>query len=483
MSTIAAISTPRGKGGVAVVRLSGEEAVAIAARMFVPRSASGKKLTEYPARRAVYGDILDDAGRVCDSGLCTVFYAPHSFTGEDSCEISCHGGVYVTRTVLETALAHGAVPAAAGEFTRRAFVNGKISLTEAEATGKLIDADTEERMRLSSGAMRGNVSRETKKIADSLLGVMTALYAAVDYPDEDIGTEGEDAIAGVVDTALADIRRLLATYKTGKAISDGVKTVICGKPNVGKSSLFNRMTGEDSAIVTSVAGTTRDVLRENVSFGGVTLRLSDTAGLHEAEDAVERIGIERANGEIAGAELVFAVCTAADCADGYPFDSLPDLSGVSKIAVVNKIDRYRGEPLERSVLARIGANFDGVVLLSCLETTEESAYSVLRAAFEEAGCAVDTGIEGLRRATAELYGSDRIDLEQDAVIWDARQRASLSRAAQWLTEASEALAIGDALDAVCTTVESAAAALNETDGRGVTEEIVNEIFRRFCVGK
>ncbi len=477
MSTIAAVSTPRGKGGIAVIRISGEEAVSVAGRMFIPKS--GRELTAYPGRQAIYGDILDSAGNVCDSGICVVFLGPASFTGEDVCEISCHGGTYVTRTVLESAFAHGAVPAAAGEFTKRAFINGRMSLTEAEAVGKLIDSDTEERMRLASGAMRGSVSREIGRIADSLVSVMTALYAAIDYRDEDIGTEGEDEIEGVVNTALGDVKKLLSTYKTGKAVSDGVRTVICGRPNVGKSSLFNRMTGEDSAIVTSVAGTTRDILRESVSFGGVTLRLSDTAGLHESEDVVEKIGIDRANDEIAGAELVLAVYTAEDCVKGYTPDPLPDCA---KIAVINKAELYGGEPLDRAFAEYLTNRFDRIVILSCREDGSDS-HTALSRAFEEWGMKTAVGLDGLGSTIAELYGSDRIDLVNDAVIWDVRQKASLSRAAEWLKEASEALAMGGEIDAVCTTVEAAAASLSETDGRGITEEIVNGIFHRFCVGK
>ncbi len=477
MSTIAAVSTPRGKGGIAVIRISGEEAVFVASRMFMPRS--GKALGECRARSAVYGDILDASGAVCDSGICVVFRGPDSFTGEDVCEISCHGGTYVTMTVLASALAHGAVPASAGEFTKRAFINGKMSLIEAEAVGKLIDSDTEERMRLSSGAMRGNVSREIEKISSSLLRVMTALYAAIDYPDEDIGTEGEEQIASVVAGALADIRRILATYKTGRAVSDGVKTVICGKPNVGKSSLFNRLTGEESAIVTSIAGTTRDILRESVSFGGITLRLSDTAGLHASDDEVERIGIDRANDEISAAELVLAVYTAADCGTDCAVAPLPSCA---KIAVINKADLYDGAPIDPAFAARLARAFDAVALLSC-KGDEGAACAALQAAFAAAEVETCVGLGGLSDAVAALYGSDSIDLRSDAVIWDVRQQAALSRAAAWLAEASDALAMGAEVDAVCTTVEAAAAALSETDGRGITEEIVDGIFHRFCVGK
>ncbi len=525
MSTIAAVSTPRGKGGIAVIRISGEEAIAVAQAMFQPKS--GKPLSQCRARYAIYGDILDSADKVCDSGLCTLFRAPNSFTGEDCCEISCHGGTYITMTVLTSALAHGATMAGPGEFTKRAFINGKLSLTEAEAVGQLIDSDTEERMRLSAGALRGNVSAEIQRISDALVHVMTALYAAIDYPDEDIGTEGEESIGAVVRTALEDTRRLLATYKTGRAVSDGVKTVIFGSPNVGKSSLFNRMLGEDAAIVTSVAGTTRDVLRECVSFGGVTLRLSDTAGIHESGDEVEKIGIQRAESELAESELAIEVLSAemlggstkegaaleeqsslcprflrnqscAPSGDGSPTQQnehrfLPaGVSGAPGVCVINKVDLYQSEPIPPDAAASL-ADCAYLVLLSCAGDGAaevecgQRLERALRAAWTSVGlspsCRISVGLDGLRGAVAELYGSDRLDLAHDAVIWDVRQQASLARAQSLLEEADCALARGDSIDAVCTMVESAAASLSETDGRGITEEIVDGIFHRFCVGK
>ena len=303
--TIAAVSTPRGKGGIAVIRLSGPDALRVADAMFLP--ASGKELSQYPPRAAVFGTILDSSDSPCDEGIAVCFAAPRSFTGEDTAEFSCHGGPAVTEAVYVSALAHGACAAGPGEFTRRAFVHGRLSLTEAEAVGALIDADTKERLSLSLGAVRGNVSREIEKISDSLLSVMTALYAAIDYPEEDVGDEGEREIGNVLKTALSDVEGLLATYKTGRAVANGVKTVLCGAPNAGKSSLFNRITGEDAAIVTEIAGTTRDVLRETVSFGGVTLRLSDTAGMRRTDNVIKKIGVDRAAAEIADAELILAL--------------------------------------------------------------------------------------------------------------------------------------------------------------------------------
>ena len=460
-TTIAAISTPRGKGGIAVIRISGPDAVRVSAEMFEPKF--GGSLFDAPARRAIYGTILDSSGNPCDEGMVTIFRAPASFTGEDSAEIACHGGIAVTQEVYMSALAHGAVPAGPGEFTRRAFINGKMSLTEAEAVGLLIDADTKERMQLSGGAIRGNVSRAIDEISEDLLTVMTALYAAIDYPEEDVGDEGEREIGNTLQRSADKVSALLKTYKTGKAISDGVRTVICGRPNVGKSSLFNLMTGDDSAIVTSIAGTTRDILRETVSFGGVTLRLSDTAGLHHSDDTVEKMGIDRANREIEGAELVIGVFDGSESLTDEDKSLISTLKELNqpKIAVINKTD--------------VGTNLDK----SEIELIESVATRVVFV------CAAIDKTDGseLESAVSEIFGSDKVDLRADAIIWDVRQREKLEKAHISLKKAVSAIECGDPIDCVCTLAEDAMSALNETDGRGVEERIVGEIFARFCVGK
>lgn len=458
MHTIAAVSTPPGKGGIAVIRVSGDDATSVAGRIFFP--ASGKSLAELPSRYGAFGSICTLSGEILDTGICTVFRAPASFTGEDVCEISCHGGTFVTASVLSAVLSAGATLAEPGEFTKRAFLGGKLSLTEAEAVGRLIDADTEERMRLSSGAVRGVVSEKLRQIREPLFDVMTALYAAMDYPEEDVGDEGETQIAHVVDVALADIRGLLSTYKTGRAVAEGVKTVICGRPNAGKSSLFNRLTGEESAIVTQIAGTTRDILRQVVSFGGVTLRLSDTAGLRDTGDVVEKIGVDRAAREIAEAELVLAVFDPSVGVGDVEKEMVSCYPNCPKIAILGKSDR--GQDWEEDTLRWIRERHDYVVSLSCV---------------------TGEGIDTLSACVAELWGSDRLDVGKDAVIWDVRQHAALVRAEAYLSDAAVALSYGDALDAVCTLCESALASLDETDGRAVNSEIVDAIFARFCVGK
>lgn len=456
--TIAAVSTPRGKGGIAVIRISGDDVCSVVSRIFEPMG--GRTLDSYPPRHAIYGNITDGKGNVIDSGILTVFRAPASYTGEDMAELSCHGGVYVTRTVLASVLSAGARPAEAGEFTRRAFLAGKLTLTEAEAVGMLLDADTDDRMRLASTALRGRLSESIESITGGLTAVMGALYAAIDYPEEDIGDEGERRIGSVIEESLAGVRKLLSTYRRGKAVSEGVKCVICGRPNAGKSSLYNMITGEESAIVTDIAGTTRDVLRERVSFGGVTLELADTAGIRDTDDTVESIGVRRAEAELSAAELVIGVFDGSVALDEGDVRMMESYPAASRIAVINKSDLDM--KLSESDLKRIEDSHNVTVYMSC-ETGE--------------------GLESLADAVAQMYDTASVDLNTDAVIWSARHEATLRRAEEYLSAADSSLKYGDPVDAVCTLCESALAELSETDGRGVTEDIVSEIFSKFCVGK
>lgn len=461
MKTVCAVSTPRGKGGIAVVRVSGDNAFRVALSVFKPKFADiGGIVDKKYFRRALFGKILSSDDEPVDEGILVLYKGPASFTGEDMAEISCHGGTAVTEEVLLSCVSHGASIAGPGEFTKRSFLAGKLSLTEAEAVGQLIDADTGDKVRLAAGAMSGSVSREICAIYDSLTDVMTALYAAIDYPEEDVGDEGEENIARVISAALDRVSALLSTYKTGRAISEGVKTCICGKPNVGKSSLFNAIVGEESAIVTSIPGTTRDILRENVSFGGITLRLSDTAGMHESDDTVERFGIERAEREISSAELVLAVfdTSAPLTEEDERIIEAAKSSGAAVIAVLNKADAEENA----DVAGRIRAEFGKAVRIS-------------------AKCG--DGMDALAEEVGDLYGRGKIDLRRDAVIWDARQREILLHCRDSLSRAKTAVEFGDPLDCVCTLVEESMAYLSETDGRSVGEEIVNEVFKRFCVGK
>ncbi|MBE6559710.1 MAG: tRNA uridine-5-carboxymethylaminomethyl(34) synthesis GTPase MnmE [Ruminococcaceae bacterium] len=461
--TVAAVSTPPGKGGVALIRISGEEAAAVADRMFIP--LQGGKLSDQPPRRAVFGSIISpDTGEILDTGVAVIFRAPASYTGEDTAEISCHGGVAVTRATLAAAFAAGAEPAGPGDFTRRAFVNGKLTLTEAEAVGLLIDADTESRRALASGAVRGNLTRALDPIGDALSRVLSAIYAAIDYPDEDIGDEGEREIAGVIRASMADIDRLAATYKTGSAIAQGIPTAIAGLPNSGKSSLYNALLGSDDAIVTDIPGTTRDVLSAQADVGGVTLCLADTAGIRDGTDTVEMIGVERARQKIAQAALVLLVCDASQplhedfCT--LARDVRESAPAAHIIAVMNKSDLPAAGDGETEKF--LGGVADDVIRISAKR---------------------GDGMDALRAAVARAAGTDMLDVSSDAVIWDARQQAALHRAYTSLSEAETALCAGEPLDAVCMLCENALSEIRGVDGRAVDEEIVAGIFARFCVGK
>ncbi len=458
--TIAAVSTPRGKGGIAVLRVSGDEAVAIADRVFCPKKK--KSLAETESGRAVYGDIYGcdahGARTRIDDGLAVVFRAPHSFTGEDTVEVSCHGGLLVTEEVLAALLAAGARPAEAGEFTRRAFLAGKLSLSEAESLGALLEAKTHAALVLSRAGLDGKLSDAADGIYRELLAVTSALYAAIDYPEEDLAEMSREEARERVLAALARVRALADTYRSGHAVAEGIRTVICGRPNVGKSSLFNRLVGREAAIVTDVAGTTRDILTETASIGAVTLKLLDTAGLRESEDAVEKIGVARAKAALDEAELVLAVFDGSSPLTDEDRELLNTLSAKDgvKMAILNKND-------EKTVLdAKNFADFSTVIALSAKE---------------------NVGLDALRDAIEGAFLDGSLSLTEDAVVANARQYAALVACAEALDCTQAALADGLLMDICCSELERAMAALGGLDGREVSEDIVGEIFSKFCVGK
>ena len=459
-SVIAAISTPSGKGGVAIIRVSGEGSVDVCAKIF--RSKSGKSLYDVKPRLQTYGDIIYN-GEYVDDGMITVFPAPNSYTGEETVEISCHGGVLISRRVLEAVLASGAKHAEPGEFTRRAFINGKISLTDAEAIGNLLDAKTKEQTKLYSGASRELLSRKIDEIRHALTEILSSVFARIDYPDEDLGDFSDEETLIRLEKIKESLVSLINTYPMGRAISDGVNTVICGKPNVGKSSIYNLILGEDAAIVTDIEGTTRDILSRSVALGKIMLNLFDTAGIREKDkaDTVERIGIERTHRAISDAELIIAVFDASRLLDAQDNSLIEELSRfqVPKIALVNKTD------LESVIdFNRINEHFTDVISVS----------------------AKDSGIETLELLTDKLntlFANGNIDTENTAIISSARQNAALTRTLEFVNAAIDALNYGIYTDATSSEIERALGAIAEVDGKSVCEEVVAEIFAKFCVGK
>ena len=460
--TIAAVSTPSGKGGVAVIRISGKDAIKISESVFEVIHKDNKKLSNMPSRYMCRGRIwrtYENGERVCiDDGMAVVFRAPASFTGEDVVEINCHGGALVTSCVLSCVLEAGARMAVAGEFTRRAFVNGKMKLTQAEALGLLLEAQTENQLLLSRSGMRGILSDATEGLYRRLVDVMGSVWAKIDFPEEDLSEMSREDIRDELLKVAAKVDRLAATYKTGRAISDGIPTAICGHTNVGKSSVYNRIVGYDAAIVTDIEGTTRDILREKVCLGGVTLKLSDTAGLRDTDDLVESIGIERARSEISNCELVFAVldaCAEISAEDKVFYGELV-AEGKTVIALINKSD-----------IAPQRKELDTDIFTDCIFVSAKTGE----------------GFDVLAKIVGELYIDGKISLNNDAVVMDKRQYSALLLAKSSLDRAISALDTELPLDLCAVDIENAMVDLGEIDGREVGEDIVANIFSRFCVGK
>ena len=456
--TIAAVSTPRGKGGIAVIRVSGPDVTEIARRVF------SADLAARPSRTAVYGRIyapLPDGGREeVDDGVAILWREPNSYTGEDVLELSCHGGVLVTQAVLEAVLAAGARMAEPGEFTRRAFLHGRLDLGQAEAVGALLEAKTRSQLALSRGGMRGQLGARCAELGNTLRTAAVSCMAAIDFPDEDLREMSRSEMIDAVSGAAAGLRALAATWRTGRAVAEGIPTVLCGRANVGKSALYNCLVGREAAIVTDIAGTTRDMLTETIELGGVTLRLADTAGLRETDDPVESIGVGRACEALEAAELILAVFDGASPIGEDDEAMLARLAspGADVLVLANQADRG----LLPETMARLRASEREIICISA-KTGE--------------------GMEQLGEAVAERFLDGRLDLREDAIVTGARQYAALIRAAEAAEEALSALQADLPEDLCCVDLELALAALDEIDGRAVSEEIVGEIFARFCVGK
>ncbi len=460
-STVAALSTARGKAGIAVIRVTGAECFDIVSKVFVPKS--GKALKDYVSHTAVFGDMLYE-GDVVDSGLCTVFFAPNSYTGEDTAEISCHGNDLCVSLILSSLYAAGAVPAGPGEFTRRAFSNGKLTLSQAEAVAELIDAQSTAALRLSSAKVSGKLSREISDISNSLTNILASVYAFIDYPDEDLTDMSKDEMREALSKAKERLHKLCKSYNSGRAVSCGINTAIVGLPNSGKSSLLNMLTDSDRAIVTDIAGTTRDIITEKVTLGNITLKLSDTAGIRQTDDAVEKIGVERAYDALREAELVLAVIDgAAPLCDGEKeiIQKLSEETEKNVILVINKNDISEMPPEKAEYVKSFENNFCASVSASAKN---------------------GSGKDALSETINKLYPSGDEIISTGLVITGARIYAAVNGAYNAVCDGLVTLE-NYTQDLAGTDIERAIACLSEADGRTVTQEIVDNIFSRFCVGK
>ena len=453
-NTIAAISTPAGSAGLGVVRLSGGDAIAVAGRVFRPANPA-RTVDKLDGYTAAYGHVHDPDGDI-DECVALVFRAPHSYTGEDVVELSIHGGGYLLQRTLRACLSAGARPAGPGEFTRRAFMNGKMDLTQAESVMGLIAADGQLAARTALAAREGAVYRRLAAVQDALLGVAAQFGAYIDYPDEDIPELSTAALATTVTDASAAVAALLSTFDAGRVLREGIDTAIVGSPNVGKSTLMNCLAGCRRSIVTDIAGTTRDVVEETVRLGDVTLRLADTAGIRATGDTVESVGVELARQRMEQAALVLAVFDGAAPLTEEDRALAESLRGRTAIAVVNKADKP-----QQADAAWLREQFPWVVTLSAKD---------------------GAGVDALTAAVAEATGVGRLDAAQP-VLTTERQRQCAATALDCLQEAAAALAGGMTLDAVSVSIDGALNAILELTGQRATEAVVDRVFADFCVGK
>ncbi len=451
--TIAAISTANGQGGIGVIRISGENALDVAERVFV--SVNDKRITEMKGYTAAYGRIVDD-GEVLDEAVALVFRAPHSYTGENVVELSCHGGLYVTKRVLRAVLKNGAVPAEAGEFTKRAFLNGKMGLTEAEAVMDIISARGAQSARAALSCMEGRLRMRIDRVRDTLVNTAAHLSAWADYPEEDIPEVDGDHLSSSLNECRNELNSLLNSYDAGKIMREGVDTVIAGRPNVGKSTIMNLLSGCERSIVTSIPGTTRDVIEETVILGEIPLRLSDTAGIRTTNDPVERIGVEKARDRILKAGLVLAVFDSSQPLSDDDKELIDLLTDAPALAVINKTDLP--QQLETDY---IRSRIKHLVFISALE---------------------GIGAYELEKQVSEIIGTSKLDASQ-GILATERQRAAADNALHSIDEAMQALTAGITLDAVTVIIEEAINNLLELTGERVTEAVVDTVFSHFCVGK
>ena len=453
--TIAAIATGGALSAIGIIRVSGDGAIAAADSLF--RAASGIRLPDADNRRFYFGELSGADGRIIDLCLCTVSRGPDSYTGEDTVEFHCHGSPVVLSEGLRGLFSRGVRHAEAGEFTKRAFLNGRMDLTQAEAVIDLIEAGTPGAATNAAGQLKGALGVRLASIYSELLDIMAHFHAVIDYPDEDISEFAMQNYLSVLRGAESELVSMLDTYARGRVLREGLVTAIIGRPNTGKSSLLNALLGYDRAIVTHVAGTTRDTIEERVFIGGVLLRLTDTAGLRKTDDAVERLGVDRSLAALRGSGLAILVLDGSLPLQSEDFDALRSIPpGVPKIAAVNKSDLPH--VLSENELAGLG-----------LASHRVSALT-------------GEGLDCLDAEIRKLFPAPVAALSGE-LITNARQAEALSRASDCVRRAVVAIAASVTPDAVLTEVEAALSAIGEITGKTMREDITSRIFERFCVGK
>ena len=456
--TITAISTPFGEAGISIVRMSGNNALTIAEKIFL--SSKGKNISEISSGTINHGKIIEPkTGQMVDEVLLTVMKAPFTYTREDIIEINCHGGISASKRILELTLENGARLAEPGEFTKRAFLNGRIDLSQAEAVMDLISAKTNTGLTIAANQLEGKLSKKIHLLREELLTVLAHIEAVIDFPEEDIDEITIEEIKGTIGKAIEDISKLLETSDTGKIIREGLKTVIIGKPNVGKSSLLNALLDEKRAIVTNIPGTTRDIIEEFINIKGIPLKIIDTAGIRETEDIIEKIGVEKTKEFLYMADLVLIMFDASDELTKEDEKIMGLIGDKKSIILINKTDLP--QKLNENIVYEI-AGVNPVLKISVLE---------------------DQGIEELKEQISDMFFSGKLKATDGIMITSIRHKELLRKALNSLKEANSAVKGGMPLDLITIDIKEAFYELGNIVGETVKDNIIDEIFSRFCVGK
>jgi len=455
--TISAISTPRGEGGIGIVRLSGPSSLIIIDKIFLP---CHKKSDKTKSHRITYGHVVDpDTGERIDEVLVSVMLAPNTYTREDVAEINCHGGSIPLSKILELTLRMGARLADPGEFTKRAFLNGRIDLAQAEAVADIIRARTDLSLKVAIGQLEGRLSKKINQVRTDLISLLASVEVSIDFPDEELDfITSEDIIHQITDIS-DKLNIILSTAEDGRIITEGIKGVIVGKPNVGKSSLFNALLKEDRAIVTSIPGTTRDPIEEFVNLNGVPLKLTDTAGIHETDDVIEVESIDRTKAHLDQADMILMVLDGSDILTDDDRHLISLVADKRTIIVVNKTDLP--QMLEKDKLASIAPNTP----IACVSTVDES------------------GLHDLKSAIREMV-LHRNSVQADPVfvtkVW---QKNAIRKAMESLQYAQESIQVGMPTELIAVDLRGALNSLGEITGENASQEILDQIFARFCIGK
>lgn len=452
--TIAAIATPKGAGGISIIRISGSEAISIGASVF----SRPDIIKNADSHTIHYGFIVDGKKKI-DEVLVSVMRAPKTYTGEDVVEINSHGGIVVTNKVLDCVIRAGAYPAEPGEFTKRAFVNGKMDLTRAEAIIDLINAKNELSRKNAFSQLEGSLGDKISEVRSKLVNLAANMQVAIDYPDEDLEDVTRDDIINVLKACRHDIDKLIKSSENGKIVSEGIVTAIVGKPNVGKSSLLNMLSGYERAIVTDIAGTTRDIITESVNLDGVPLSLFDTAGIHDTEDVVEKIGVSRSQQAIENSDLVIMLLDASGEIDDSDMEILKSVKDKKHIIAVNKTDMQKD--MDKAVYEKL-AEGSPLVFISAKR---------------------GDGLDELSETVKNMFNLGELESENNTVITNMRHKTALYNAFESLKAAIEAMEAGVPQDLITIDMNNAMDSLGEITGATVSEDVVSEIFHRFCVGK